>query len=299
MRVVISGASGLIGTALSAALRASGHEVISLVRREARDASESSWDPAAHRIDHEVIASADVVVNLAGASIGSKRLTSSYKQVVLGSRVDSTQTIARAIATARPDAVLIQGSAMGYYGDRGDNELSERAAPGDGFLAEVATAWEAAASPAVDAGARVAYIRTGLVLTGHGGFAARLLPLVRLGLIGGFSDGSSLQSWISLPDEVRAIEYLIAQDHSGPANLVAPKAAANADLVEALCRAYGRSPGLKVPTWALNAFIGEAADDLLSSQNAIPGVLARRGFEWEHPTLAAVAAYVREDASSD
>lgn len=298
MKAVISGASGLIGTALSASLGASGHEVISLVRRDARDPSESSWDPAAHRIDHDVIASADVVVNLAGASIGSKRLTDSYKRVVKASRVDSTQTIANAIAVARPDAVLIQGSAMGYYGDRGTEELPESAPPGDGFLAEVASAWEAAADPAREAGARVASIRTGLVLTGHGGFAARLLPLVRLGLIGGFGDGSSLQSWITLVDEVRAIEHVIASDHAGPVNMVAPQAARNADLVESLCRAYGRSRGLKVPTWALNAFIGEAADDLLASQAGVPSVLCGLDFAWEHSTLTEAAAYVRADASS-
>lgn len=292
MRVVVSGASGLIGTALETSLRDDGHTVIALVRREARGADESSWDPTAGRIDDEVIGSADVVVNLAGASIGDKRLTSSYRKVVLSSRVDSTGTIARAIARARPEVTLLQGSSMGFYGDRGDAPLTERAPSGHGILADIAREWEGAAAPAVEAGARVVYLRTGLVLAPHGGLAKRLLPLARRGLIGALGDPASAQSWISLVDEVRAMRFLIDSGHSGPANLVGPSATTSAGLVAAISGAFGHRSGIPVPSWVLQAVVGPAADDLLASQNGVPGVLTRLGFRWTHSTIAEAAAYV-------
>lgn len=296
MRVVISGASGLIGTALSNSLRADGHTVIALVRREARTADESSWSPSEHRIDQDVIASADAIVNLAGASIGAKRLTSTYKHEVLQSRVDSTTTIARAIAAAGTTPRLLQGSSMGFYGARGDEELTESSDRGDGFLADVCVAWEHAADLAVDTGARVAYLRSGLVLAAHGGFAERLLPLVRRGLFGGFGKGNAYQAWITLDDEVRAVQFLLENDHEGPVNMVAPEAVVDAELVAALARAFGKSPGFKVPEWILHAVVGEAVDDLLASQKGIPGVLTRLGFEWRHATVDSAARYVASAA---
>ncbi len=292
MRVVISGASGLIGSALTDSLHADDHTVIALVRREARAEHESSWDPASHTIDHGVIASVDVVVNLAGASIGGKRLTAGYKQVVKQSRVDSTTTIANAIAAANPSVVLLQGSAMGYYGDQGSRELTERIGPGEGFLAEVSQAWEASAQPAVDAGASVAYLRTGLVLAGHGGFAQRLLPLVKRSLIGSLGSRDALQSWITLEDQVRGLRFLMEKAHKGPANLVAPQPATMPQIIAAIAHALGSRPGLPVPGWALRAVIGEAADDLLASQAGVPGVLNRLGFTWSQPTLEDAARYV-------
>ncbi|MCB2411358.1 TIGR01777 family oxidoreductase [Demequina sp. TTPB684] len=296
MRVIISGSSGLIGTALTNSLRADGHTVIPLVRREARREIESSWDPAAHQIDFDVIASADVVVNLAGASIGGKRLTDSYKRVVKQSRLDSTATIAGAIAAANPAVLLLQGSSMGYYGDRGTTRLTEDLPPGDGFLAEVSRDWEAAAAPAVEAGAKVAYLRTGLVLAGHGGFAERLIPLVKRSLLRSLGSSDALQSWISLDDEVRAMRLLMDKRHEGPANLVAPKPATMAQIIGALAHAFGSHRGFTVPSWALRVVVGEAADDLLSSQAGVPGALTSLDFEWSHPTLEAVARYVAEDA---
>ncbi|WP_291378285.1 TIGR01777 family oxidoreductase [Demequina sp.] len=296
MRVVISGASGLIGTALTESLSADNHDVIALVRREARGDNESSWDPADHTIDHDVIASADVVVNLAGASIGGKRFTSSYKRVVMQSRVDSTTTIANAIAAANPSVVLLQGSAMGYYGDRGEQQLTESVGPGEGFLAEVCQAWEAAASPAVDAGASVSYLRTGLVVAGHGGFAQRLLPLVKRSLLKSLGGGDALQSWITLEDQVRGLRFLMDKRYEGPANLVTPQPATMAEIIAALAHALGSRPGLTVPSWVLRVVIGEAADDLLSSQAGVPKALTQLGFAWSHPTLESAARYVADDA---
>lgn len=295
MRVVISGSSGLIGTALKESLRADGHTPIALVRREARGEHESAWDPAAHMIDHDVVASADAVVNLAGASIGGKRLTSGYKQVVKQSRVDSTTTIATAIAAANPDAILLQGSSMGYYGDQGTTELTEDAPAGEGFLAEVSQAWETAAGPAVDAGASVAYLRTGLVLTGHGGFAERLLPFAKRGLLGSLGSRDALQSWITLVDHVRALRLLMDKAHSGPVNMVAPQPATMADIIAAIAHAYGSRPGFPVPGWALRLAIGEAAEDLLNSQSGVPTVLNGRGFTWTHPNIDEAARYVKRD----
>ncbi|WP_430869031.1 TIGR01777 family oxidoreductase [Demequina aurantiaca] len=295
MRVVISGASGLIGTALAESMRADGHEVIALVRRAPQGPFESEWYPAAGEIDQDVVQSADAVVNLAGASIGSKRLTDSYKAVVKQSRVDSTTLIARAYAP-RTDGVLISGSAMGYYGARGDEVLSERSEPGDTFLSDIALAWEASAAPAVEAGVRTVFIRSGLVLAPNGGFAARLLPLVKRGLLGGLSGANAWHAWITLHDEVRALRYLIESDHSGPANIIAPKAVRDKELMRALSSVVGKKPGFVVPGWALELAIGPAIEDLMSSQNARPGVLTRLGFTWDHESIEEAAAWVMTEA---
>lgn len=277
-------------------MRADGHTAIALVRREARTGNESSWDPADHRIDHDVVASADAVVNLSGASIGSKRLSGRYKQVVTQSRTDSTSTIANAIAAANPSVVLLQGSSMGYYGDRGRRELTEDVGPGEDFLADVAQAWERSAHTAVDAGATVAYLRTGLVLAGHGGFAHRLLPLIKLNLLRSLGSRDALQSWVTLEDEVRALRFLVEHPHQGPVNVVAPQPATMAEIIGALAHAFGKRRGFPVPGWVLRTVIGEAADDLLASQAGVPGVLTRLGFTWSHPTLKDAARYVADNA---
>ncbi|GIG55572.1 TIGR01777 family oxidoreductase [Demequina activiva] len=292
MRVVIAGSSGLIGTALKESLRADGHDAIALVRREARGAHESAWDPSKGEVDHQVLADADVVVNLAGASIGSRRLTDSYAQVVLQSRLDSTGTLARALADVSHTGVLLQGSAMGYYGDRGEERLSERSEPGTSLLAHIVTQWEAAAQPAVDAGVRTAFIRTGLVLAPHGGFAERLLPLVTRGLLRSLGSGDAWHSWITLHDHIRALRFLVDTDHHGAVNVVAPSPARDAHLIRAFSEAAGKHPGLPVPAWALRIVEGPAVEDLLSSQHATPGVLKRWGFTWDHPEIEAAAASV-------
>ncbi|WP_061965474.1 TIGR01777 family oxidoreductase [Demequina aurantiaca] len=295
MRVVISGASGLIGTALTKSLRADDHEVIALVRRSPQGPFESEWDPAGGVIDQDVVQSADAVVNFAGASIGAKRLTNSHKRLVKQSRVDSTDLIARAYAP-RTDGVLLSGSAMGFYGARGTEELSERSAPGDTFLSDIVLAWEAAAEPAVEAGVRTVFIRSGLVLAPHGGFAARLLPLVKRGILGGLGSANPWHAWITLHDEVRALRYLIDSDHAGPANIIAPSPVRDQDLMDALSAAVGKKAGLVVPAWMLEIAIGPAIDDLLSSQKATPGVLTRLGFTWDHATIDEAATWVMTEA---
>ena len=298
MRVAITGASGLIGTALSASLRADGHEVLALVRREAR-AGESRWDPAAGVIDAHAVLACDAVVNLAGASIGDKRMTTAYKQVVRESRTSGTALIARTLAEGDWGGVLMQGSAMGYYGDRGETVLTERSGPGHTFLSEIVLAWEGAAQPAVEAGIRTVFTRTGLVLAPHGGFAERLLPLVRRGLLRRFGSGREFHAWITLEDQVRATRFLLeSSNHRGPANIVAPKATRDEALIAALADAASRPALFPVPAWAMKLAAGDAAVDLLTSQNAEPGVLARLGFTWTHPTITQAAAWVIQGAES-
>ncbi|WP_062073464.1 TIGR01777 family oxidoreductase [Demequina sediminicola] len=296
MRIVIAGSSGLIGTALQKSLRSDGHEAISLVRREAHGPDESAWDPQNGEIDTEVLANADAVVNLAGASIGDKRLTDSYAKVVLTSRLSSTGTLVRGLRDAEFSGVLIQGSAMGYYGGRGEEQLNERSGPGNSLLARIVTQWEAAAQPAEEAGIRTVYCRTGLVLAGHGGFAARLLPLVRRGLLGRLGSGKAWHSWITLDDEVRAMRFLMDSDHDGPANLIAPIAVRDREFIRVMSEAAGKKPGFPVPAWALRTAIGPAAEDLLLSQFARPGVLNRRGFSWHHPEITTAAEWVMHEA---
>lgn len=294
MRVVIAGSSGLIGTALKDALNEGGHDVVALVRRLARGADESQWDPAAGTVDRDVLSSADVVVNLAGASIGAKRLTKSHADLVLRSRLDSTHTIVRALVDTEFSGVLIQGSAMGYYGDRGETELTESSGPGDTLLATIVKQWEAAAQPAVAAGIRTVFIRTGLVLAPHGGFAERLLPLTKRGLLRSLGPGTAWHSWITLHDHIRALQFLIEADHSGPVNVISPTPVRNRDLIRAMSRAAGKTPGLPVPAWALRIAIGRAIEDLLSSQRTEPTVLTQLGFEWHYGTIDAAAAWVME-----
>lgn len=291
MRVVIAGSSGLIGTALKKDLHEGGHDVVALVRRPARDAGESQWDPSAGRVDATLLRSADAVVNLAGASIGDKRLTEAYAQVVRSSRVEATTTLATALADGF-DGVLLQGSAMGYYGHRGEERLTERSAAGTTLLAGIVQDWEAAAQPARDAGVRTITVRTGLVLAPHGGFAERLLPLVTRGLLRSLGRGDAWHSWITLEDHIRALRFLLDSSHDGTANAVAPHPARDAALIRALSEAAGRRPGFRVPAFVLEAAVGPAIEDLLSSQNATPGVLSRLGFEWHHPTIEDAARWV-------
>ena len=292
MRVVIAGSSGLIGTALKDAMNEGGHDVVALVRRPAKDAHESQWDPAAGTIDTELLASADVVVNLAGASIGAKRLTKKHADLVLQSRLDSTSTIVQGLIAAKFSGALIQGSAMGYYGDRGESEISELSGPGDTLLASIVKQWEAAAEPAVEAGVRTVFIRTGLVLARHGGFAERLLPLTKRGLLRSLGPGTAWHSWITLHDHIRALQLLIDSNHAGPVNVIASTPERNRDLIKAMSKAAGKTPGFPVPAWALRIAIGRAIEDLLSSQRARPDVLWRLGYHWALPDIDAAAAWV-------
>ena len=287
MRVIISGASGLIGSALSSELRSDGHEVVALVRRPAA-AGEIQWDPAKGLLAADALEGADAVVHLAGAGIGDHRWTPEYKAEILDSRVRSTTLLAETIAACvnRPP-VLLSGSAIGIYGASDGRELDETSPLGDGFLADVCKQWEAAATPAATAGTRVAHLRTGIVLTPKGGALKKMLPLFKLFVGGRFGNGKQWQSWISLPDEVGAIKHLLTADVSGPVNLTAPSPVTNAEFAKRLGKALGRPSALPVPSFGPKLLLGgELADALLfTGQRVLPTVLQASGYQFQHPSL--------------
>jgi uncharacterized protein (TIGR01777 family) len=283
---MISGASGLIGTALTKELRSSGHDVVALVRRPA-GTDEVQWDPAAGTLPAAALHGVDAVVHLAGAGIGDHRWTDAYKREVLDSRVRSTTLLAERIAAAAVKPVFLSGSAIGAYGASDDRELDEQSPFGTGFLAEVCRQWEAAAAPAVEAGARVAFLRTGIVLTPTGGALKKMLPLFRLGVGGKFGNGRQWQSWISLDDEVGAIVHLLGAPVTGPVNLTAPNPVTGAQFAKALGTALHRPSFVPVPGFAPKLLLGgELADALLfTGQRVLPRALQRAGYQFRHPQL--------------
>ena len=287
MRVIISGASGLIGSALCSELRSGQHDVVTLVRRPA-GAGEIQWDPANGVLPADALEGADAVVHLAGAGIGDHRWTAEYKREILDSRVRSTTLLAETIAscTQRPP-VFLSGSAIGIYGASDDRELDEQSPVGSGFLADTCRQWEAAALPAAAAGTRVAYLRTGIVLTPKGGALKKMLPLFKLFAGGRFGNGKQWQSWISLPDEVGAICHLLTSDVEGPVNLTAPNPITNAGFVKVLGKAMGRPSVLPVPSFGPKLLLGsELAEALLfTGQNVLPKVLQQSGYRFQHPRL--------------
>ncbi|MBN1771223.1 MAG: TIGR01777 family oxidoreductase [Deltaproteobacteria bacterium] len=289
MRVAVTGASGLIGRALGDSLRADGHSVLRLVRGSPAAADERAWDPAAGRLDAAGLEGLDAVVHLAGESIAQERWTAARRERILRSRVDGTTLLARTLAgLRRPPRVLLSGSAVGYYGDRGDELLDETAAGGTGFLADVCRAWEAAAEPASAAGVRVVRLRTGVVLSRRGGALPRMLLPFRLLVGGRLGHGRQWVSWIALDDEVGAIRHLLAADDvAGPVNLTAPRPATNAELARAVGRALRRPAALPTPAAALRLAFGKLASVLLDSTRAAPRVLERSGYVFRHPELAA------------
>ncbi len=279
MRVVMTGASGFIGSALSAALTARGDDVVAL----RRGAGPGTWDPEAGTIDRAVLEGTDAVVHLAGESIGG-RWTATKKARILKSRVEGTRLIAQAVADVGVP-VLASGSAIGYYGDRGDEVLTEEAPRGSGFLADVVEAWEQATGPAVDAGVRTAVLRTALVLDARGGSFPRMLLPFRLGLGGRIGSGRQFWSWITLVDEVRAIEHILDGDLSGPVNLSAPNPVRNRDFARELATVLRRPAVLPAPAFALKLLLGSefAREVLLASQRVVPAKLESSGFEFQHP----------------
>lgn len=284
MRIVVSGASGLIGSALVPHLTARGHDVVRLVRRPAKQ-GESTWNPARGEIDGSVIDGADAVIHLSGAGIGDKRWSNSYKREILDSRVKSTKLLASVIAgAAKRPSVFLSGSAIGIYGPRGDEPLHENAPEGNGFLADVCREWEAAA---VGAGTRTVYLRTGIVLSPKGGALKKQLPLFRAGLGGKFGRGNQWQSWISIDDEIAAIEYLLTSTLSGPVNLTAPAPVTSAHFAAIMGKVLHRPAVLAVPSIGPKLLLGgELADALLfTGQRVIPAALSAVGFEFAHPTL--------------
>ena len=288
MDVVISGSTGLIGTALVDALASAGHRPIRLVRRAAVG-DEITWDPSAGTIDAASLEGVDAVVHLAGAGIGDKRWTAAYKAEVLDSRVQGTGLLARTLAgLVRKPSTMLSGSAIGFYGDRGDEELTETSAPGTGFLAEVCWAWEAATQPAVEADIRVCSLRTGIVLSPRGGALKKQLPLFKVGLGGRFGNGRQWQSWISITDEVGAIVHLLGSGLRGPVNLTAPTPVTNADFAAVLGHAMHRPSLLPIPAFGPKLLLGgEMADALLfTGQRVRPAALLADGYEFAQPSLA-------------
>ena len=298
-RIAIAGSSGLIGTALVEHFRRRGDEVVRLVRRHPEDPFEMSWDPGSRRLDAATLDGVTAVVNLAGANVGGHRWTPAYKREILTSRTDSTHALATAVAEANPGIRLVNGSAVGFYGDRGDEELTEDSAPGTGFLSEVVRAWEAAAAPAVEAGASVALARTGLVLAPGGGALGPLIRLGRLGLAGPLGSGRQYWPWITLEDEVRAFAHLVdTPEVTGPVNLVGPSPARQRDVASALGSALHRPAVLPAPAFALRAALGEFAVDILASQRVVGGRLVGSGFSHAHGTIDAAVGWVLRGGSS-
>ena len=297
-RVAISGASGLIGSALSAFLRARGDEVVHLVRHEPRGRDEVGWDPVSRHVTPGDLSGMTAVVHLAGAGVGNHRWTPAYKQEILTSRVNGTATIATALAELGEPIALVSGSASGAYGDRGDEILTEESTTGQGFLADVVRDWEAATAPAQEAGLRVAHARTGLVLTPDGGAMQRVLPLARFGLAGPLGSGRQYWSWITLHDELRALAYLIDQDISGPVNLVSPQPLHQAAVMKALGAQLGRPAVLPAPALALKVALGEFAGDILSSARILPSVLTASGFVFDHDTIQSAMSWLADQAGA-
>lgn len=289
MRIAVTGASGLIGTALVPALREDGHDVVRLVRHSPGAPDEIEWDPTAGKLDPDALAEVDAVVHLSGAGVGDSRWTASYKQTILRSRVDTTTTLAEALAAAPPrPRVLLSGSAVGWYGDTGDTVVDETAPAGKGFLAGVCRAWEGATAAAEEAGVRVAHLRTGLVCSRDGGLLGRLSPLVKLGAGGRLGSGRQYQPWISLRDEVDAIRFLLTADVSGPVNLTGPEPVRQADFVAAMAEVLHRPAVVPAPAFALRIALGQFADEgVLIGQRAVPAVLTAHGFRFSHTDVRA------------
>ena len=290
LTVAVSGSSGLIGSALLERLRQDGHTVLPMVRRPAKD-GEIHYDPRNGVLDPESLVGVDAVVHLAGAGIGDRRWTDRYRREILESRTLSTSLIAEAMASVASRGgprVLLSGSAIGFYGATGDEELNERSTAGDGFLADVCRAWEAATSPAEDAGVRVVHLRTGIVLSPRGGALKKLLPLFRFGLGGRMGSGRQWQSWISLDDEVGAIVFLLTADISGAVNLTAPAPVTNAEFTKVLASTLSRPALVPVPSFGPKLLLGgELADALLfTGQRVLPERLTDAGYSFEHPTLS-------------
>ena len=287
MKIVISGASGLIGTQLTTSLKSSGHEVVQLVRRSAA-AGQIMWDPKSGKLDPASLEGCDAVIHLSGAGIGDKRWSDSYRKEILDSRTQTTALLATTIASLqRKPSVFLSGSAIGIYGARGDEQLTETSAHGTGFLADVCEQWEAAAKPAIDAGVRTVFLRTGIVLSPKGGALKKLLPLFRLGVGGKFGNGKQWQSWISMDDEVASIIHLLTANVSGAVNLTAPQPVTNAEFTKVLARVVKRPAIVPVPTFAPKILLGgELADALLfTGQRVMPQALTASGYVFKHSTL--------------
>ena len=285
MRILIGGASGLVGRALTSRLLSSGHTVTRLVRGSGSGEGTHVWDAKTPPV--EAVAASDAVINLSGASIGDQRWSTSYRAEILNSRVDATSALAKAIAQAGHRPTFISMSAVGCYGHHATNPHSETSPLGDSFLAGVCQQWEAAADPAREAGARVVHPRLSMVLSSKGGALDRLLLLYRLGLGGTLGGGKQRWSWITLDDAAKGLEFLIDSNAEGAVNLVAPQVITNAQFNRALAKAVRRPAVIPVPAFGLKLALGGFADELLADQPVVPTRLAELGFQWNDPEIEA------------
>lgn len=287
MKVVLTGASGLLGNALLSSLRGDGHQVTRLVRREPTKADEAQWDPRGGHVEPTALEGADAVIHLAGPGLGDRPWTPARKRMLLDDRVSATHTITEAMAAAEPrPRVLLSMSGTGYYGNPGEALLTEDAPQGDGYVAQIAAAWEQATAPASDAGIRVVRMRTGVVLSASGGAFGRLLPIFRLGIGGRLGSGRQWWSWVALPDYVAAVRFLLDHDDiEGAVNITSPEPIRNADLTAAIGRVLHRPTFTVAPGFALKLPLRDFAEDLLGGQRSVPQRLLDAGFTFEHPTF--------------
>ena len=294
MRIAVTGSTGLIGTALVAALRDGGHQVIRLVRRTPARKDEIAWDPLAPTggLAPGALDGLDAAVHLAGANVVGRRWTAAYKEEIRASRVRGTRALAGALATASaPPSVLLSGSAIGWYGDTGGREVDESSPAGSGFLPDVVREWEAAARPAEEAGIRVVTMRSGVVMSRRGGVLARMLPPFRLGLGARLGSGTQVMSWITLADYAAIVSFLLARPEiTGPVNLTTPHPVTNAEFTSALAAAVHRPGLLFLPQPALKLALGGVSSDILASARVMPRRLEAAGYRFRFPDLPAALA---------
>jgi uncharacterized protein (TIGR01777 family) len=291
-RIAVTGASGLIGTALVGYLKSEGHTVQRLVRRPVVAPDEIQWDPKTGYVDIEALRGVDAVIHLAGVGVGDKRWTKKYKAEILNSRLLGTTAIARAVAEVKPQ-VFISASAIGWYGESGNRAVIESDKVGDDFLAAVCREWEAAAD--IAHGVRTVKIRTGLVLDPTGGALGKMLPLFRLGLGGKLGNGKQWWSWITLHDVIRAISFILENKIEGPVNLTSPNPVTNQEFTSALARAMHRPALFPAPALALKVALGGFSSEILGSKKVVPQELMNAGFTWDYPHITNALTALIED----
>ena len=287
MKIVITGSSGLIGSALVRDCEKKNFEVVKLVRRAPKQENESQWDPIKGIVDLNVFEKATAIVNLAGAGVGDRRWSKKYKKLILDSRVNSTETLANAIVNLKtPPSVFVSGSAIGFYGDTADVAVDENANLGEGFLSDVVFNWEYAAQRVRSNNIRVVHPRTGLVMSKRGGLLKKILPLFKLGLGGKLGNGKQYWSYISLEDEIRAIHHVIDDVRlTGGVNFTNPNPVTNAEFTKSLASVVNRPAFLNVPSLALKIALGEFSIEALGSSRILPSKLQAAGFKFNQPDI--------------